>query len=91
MWDVLSGDFDTKISGEACLNNVLKHTQAGSIVVFHDSAKAWDRLQVALPATLEHFTQLGYHFRALQKKNWPRQKPRPYNPYPIKNKNLDRI
>jgi len=65
MWDVLSGDFDTKISGEVCLNNVLRNTQAGSIVVFHDSAKAWDRLQVALPATLEHFTKLGYQFRAL--------------------------
>ena len=65
MWDVLSGDFDMKITGQDCLNNVVKNTQAGSIVVFHDSAKAWDRLQVALPATLEHFTQLGYHFRAL--------------------------
>jgi hypothetical protein len=65
MWDVLSGDFDTKISGEACLKNVLKHTRAGSIVVFHDSAKAWDRLKIALPATLEYFTQKGYQFKAL--------------------------
>lgn len=65
MWDVLSGDFDTSISGQQCLNNVLKHSQAGSIVVFHDSAKAWDRLQVALPATLEYFTQKGFQFRAL--------------------------
>ena len=65
MWDVLSGDFDTSISGQQCLNNVLKHSRAGSIVVFHDSAKAWDRLQVALPATLEYFTQKGFQFRAL--------------------------
>ena len=65
MWDVLSGDFDTSISGQQCLSNVLKHSQAGSIVVFHDSAKAWDRLQVALPATLEYFTQKGFQFRAL--------------------------
>jgi peptidoglycan/xylan/chitin deacetylase (PgdA/CDA1 family) len=65
MWDVLSGDFDTTISGQQCLSNVLKHTQAGSIVVFHDSAKAWDRLQVALPATLDYFTQKGFQFRAL--------------------------
>ena len=65
MWDVLSGDFDTKISGEACLKNVLKHTKAGSIVVFHDSAKAWDRLKIALPATLEYFSQKGYQFKAL--------------------------
>jgi peptidoglycan/xylan/chitin deacetylase (PgdA/CDA1 family) len=65
MWDVLSGDFDTKISGEVCLKNVLKHTKAGSIVVFHDSVKAWDRLKIALPATLEYFSQKGYHFKAL--------------------------
>ena len=65
MWDVLSGDFDTSISGQQCLSNVLKHSQDGSIVVFHDSAKAWDRLQVALPATLDYFTQKGFQFRAL--------------------------
>lgn len=65
MWDVLSGDFDTSINGQQCLSNVLKHTKAGSIVVFHDSAKAWDRLQVALPATLDYFTQKGFQFRAL--------------------------
>ncbi len=65
MWDVLSGDFDTTISGQQCLDNILKHTKAGSIVVFHDSAKAWDRLQVALPATLAYFTQKGFQFRAL--------------------------
>ena len=65
MWDVLSGDFDTKISGEACFKNVSKHTKAGSIVVFHDSAKAWDRLKIALPATLDYFSQKGYQFKAL--------------------------
>ncbi len=65
MWDVLSGDFDTSINGQQCLSNVLEHTHAGSIVVFHDSAKAWDRLQVALPATLDYFTQKGFQFRAL--------------------------
>ena len=65
MWDVLSGDFDTKISGKACFKNVSKHTKAGSIVVFHDSAKAWDRLKIALPATLDYFSQKGYQFKAL--------------------------
>lgn len=65
MWDVLSGDFDTNITGQQCLNNVLKNTSAGSIVVFHDSAKAWDRLQIALPATLDYFTKKGYQFKAL--------------------------
>lgn len=65
MWDVLSGDFDTNLSGEACLGYVLYHTRPGSIIVFHDSTKAWDRLQYALPKVLEHFTRQGYEFRAL--------------------------
>ncbi|RYD73541.1 MAG: polysaccharide deacetylase family protein, partial [Sphingobacteriales bacterium] len=40
MWSVLSGDFDESLSKERCLENVLLHTKAGSIVVFHDSDKA---------------------------------------------------
>lgn len=65
MWSVLSGDFDTNISGEKCLKNVLKNSKQGSIVVFHDSEKAFERLQYALPKTLEHFSKQGYQFKAL--------------------------
>jgi peptidoglycan/xylan/chitin deacetylase (PgdA/CDA1 family) len=65
MWDVLSGDFDTTMSGEQCLKNVLLHAQNGSIVVFHDSAKAWDRLHYALPRVLQYFTEKGFVFKAL--------------------------
>jgi peptidoglycan/xylan/chitin deacetylase (PgdA/CDA1 family) len=65
MWDVLSGDFDTTITGEQCANNVIQHTVPGSIVVFHDSAKALDRLRIALPKVLAHFSKLGYQFKAL--------------------------
>ena len=65
MWDVLSGDFDTSITGEKCAQNVIQHTGPGSIIVFHDSAKAMDRLRIALPKVLLHFTNLGYQFKAL--------------------------
>ena len=65
MWDVLSGDFDTTITGEQCANNVIQHAGPGSIVVFHDSAKAMDRLRIALPKVLTHFSKLGYQFKAL--------------------------
>ncbi len=66
MWDVLSGDFDTSISPDKCLSNVLRHTKAGSIVVFHDSTKAWERMHFALPKVLEHFSKLGYVFKAIE-------------------------
>ena len=65
MWDTLSGDFDTKLSPERCLTNVIKYTRNGSIIVFHDSLKAFDRLYYTLPKVLEHFSQLGYRFEQL--------------------------
>ena len=65
MWDVLSGDFDTTITGDQCAQNVIQHAGPGSIIVFHDSAKAIDRLRVALPKVLSHFSKLGYQFKAL--------------------------
>ena len=65
MWDVLSGDFDTTITGDECAQNVIQHAGPGSIIVFHDSAKAMERLRVALPKVLVHFSNLGYQFKAL--------------------------
>ncbi|NVK53851.1 MAG: polysaccharide deacetylase family protein [Flavobacteriaceae bacterium] len=65
MWDVLSADFDTSISKEQCLQNVVKHTQNGSIIVFHDSIKASEKLTYVLPKVLEHFTKKGYEFKAI--------------------------
>lgn len=65
MWSVLSGDFDQKISKEKCLKNVLKNTENGSIIVFHDSAKAFEKMKYALPKTLEHFSKEGFQFKAI--------------------------
>ena len=65
-WTVLSGDFDSSIDGETCTINVCRNTTAGSIVVFHDSEKAFDRLKVALPKMLAYFSEKGYRFEKLQ-------------------------
>lgn len=65
MWDVLSGDFDTNLPPEKCLRNVLKYTEPGSIVVFHDSLKAKERLEHVLPKALEIWTKRGYSFKSL--------------------------
>lgn len=65
MWDVLSGDFDAALSSEKCLNNVLRNATNGSIIVFHDSTKAWDRMNYALPKVLEHFSRQGFRFESL--------------------------
>lgn len=60
MWDVISYDFDPTISKEKCLENVLKNIENGSIIVFHDSKKAWRNLEYVLPRLLNHLTKEGY-------------------------------
>jgi peptidoglycan-N-acetylglucosamine deacetylase len=65
MWDVLSADFDSSISGEQCLRNVIGHSGPGSIIVFHDSPKAEARLRHVLPSILSHFVRERYAMKAL--------------------------
>jgi len=65
MWDVLSGDFDMTLTPADCLKGVLKHTSNGAIVVFHDSLKAFDRLEYILPRAIEVWSKAGYRFEVL--------------------------
>ena len=65
MWDVLSADFDTTISNERCLQNVLENATKGSIIVLHDSVKAAERMKYALPKVLKTFSDKGYVFKAI--------------------------
>ena len=65
MWDVLSGDFDVNLSPEKCYQNVIENTENGSIIVFHDSLKAFDRLKYALPKTIQYLSDKGYQFGTL--------------------------
>lgn len=65
MWDVLSGDFDQTISTQTCINNVLKNSRNGSIIVFHDSIKAFERLEYSLPVILENLSNNGFIFKVL--------------------------
>jgi len=65
MWDVLSGDFDTACSPQQCLANVLFASVPGSIIVFHDSEKAFSKLEYALPRVLQYFSEKGYLFKSL--------------------------
>ncbi len=65
MWDVLSFDFDLKMEEEKMLQNVLKNTETGSIIVMHDSLKAKPKVEYALPKILEYFSEKGFVFNAL--------------------------
>ena len=65
MWNVLSADFDKSISKEKCLENVLKNTKKGGVIVFHDSLKASEKLQFVLPKVLEEFSKKGFSFKGI--------------------------
>lgn len=65
MWDVLSGDFDLNLSPESCYHNVDKYLENGSIIVFHDSLKAFERMQYALPRVIANLKAKGYQFATL--------------------------
>ncbi len=66
MWDILSGDFDRAISPQQCLDNVLSNIRPGSIILFHDSEKAFPRMQYSLPIVLKKLQSLGFGFNVLK-------------------------
>lgn len=65
MWSVLAGDWDVTITPQKCLERVKNAVYPGCIIVFHDSEKANGRMRYALPGVLQHFSKLGYSFKAM--------------------------
>ncbi|MBK7346424.1 MAG: polysaccharide deacetylase family protein [Chitinophagaceae bacterium] len=65
MWTVLSADFDSNISGQQCLKNMVTQAEDGSIIVMHDSERAWKNLEYALPRALDFFSEKGFSFEAI--------------------------
>jgi peptidoglycan-N-acetylglucosamine deacetylase len=65
MWDVLSGDYDLKTGKRQCVKNVCDNLRNGSIVLFHDSIKAREKLEYALPRFIKFAKEEGYAFGVL--------------------------
>lgn len=65
MWDILSGDFDQRLTAAGCLENCRRFLRPGSIIVLHDSEKAWGRLSVLLPALISLTASAGYSLKSL--------------------------
>lgn len=65
MWSVLTGDYNHSLTKEQVLKYAINNSTHGSIVVFHDSLKASERVLYALPLYLQHFSNLGYKFDSL--------------------------
>ena len=61
-WDVLSEDYNDSVSPEQVVNNVMHYARNGSVIVFHDSVKAFPRLKIALPEIIRSLKAKGYSF-----------------------------
>lgn len=62
MWDLMSYDFSKSVTKEKCLSLVLNNARPGSIIVFHDSPKASEKMFYVLPKLIETYINLGYTF-----------------------------
>ena len=65
MWDILAFDWTDDITNERCYQNVISKATSGSVIVFHDSIKASERMQYALPKVLNYFSEKGFEFRRI--------------------------
>jgi peptidoglycan-N-acetylglucosamine deacetylase len=65
MWSVLTGDYEICIQKEILLENSLSRIRNGSIVVMHESIKAANNCLFLLENILQHFSDRGYLFEAL--------------------------
>ena len=66
MWDVVTRDYSKLLTAEDVVNNIKTYTRNGSIITFHDSLKSIDKLQTALPESLEWLISQGYQFKIFQ-------------------------
>ena len=65
MWDVLSKDYLQSLDSDIILEESIKATAKGSIIVFHDNLKAERNLKYVLPRYIDHFQSLGFQFDPL--------------------------
>jgi len=65
MWDIIAWDFLPTLDKKRALKRIKNDTRPGSIIVFHDSAKAEDNLRALLPEYLKFLQENGYIMKAL--------------------------
>jgi peptidoglycan/xylan/chitin deacetylase (PgdA/CDA1 family) len=65
LWSLLTTDYSRKTTPEQCLEIAKKYTRPGSIVVFHDSIKAREKVLYALPRYLDFLLQHNYKLQTL--------------------------
>ena len=66
MWDLVTRDYSTRLSGEDVLANVKKFVRNGSIITFHDSLRSESNLKYALPRSIDWLLEQGYEFKVFE-------------------------
>ena len=63
MYDLVTRDYSRYVDAEHVFRNVRHYARPGSIIVFHDSLKSREKLETALPLSIEWLLAEGYEFR----------------------------
>jgi peptidoglycan/xylan/chitin deacetylase (PgdA/CDA1 family) len=66
MWDILTHDYDPRLQADALIPQLKPLLRHGSILVFHDSIKAYPRMIRLLPAIIEAALARGFSFATLE-------------------------
>ena len=66
MWDLVTRDYSKWMTAQGVVNNVKRFVRNGSIITFHDSLKAIDKLRTALPESLKWLKEQGYEFKTFE-------------------------
>ncbi len=65
MWDILTRDYDAGVDVTKAIEETVRATQNGSVIVFHDSEKAQKQLKQILPEVLKQLSGKGFTFKQL--------------------------
>jgi peptidoglycan/xylan/chitin deacetylase (PgdA/CDA1 family) len=65
MWSILTKDYAQNISPEYALQTIQKNIKPGSIIVYHDSEKAFNNLSFSLERSIKFLLNNQYEFKAL--------------------------
>jgi len=65
MWTFITGDYNPKSNPNTIIASAKKNIQNGSILIFHDSKKAFPVLSNILEPILEYCKQNNYQFKTL--------------------------
>ena len=66
MWDLVTRDYNSKLTGVEVLDKVKRYARPGSIITFHDSLRSVHNLQYALPRAIEWLLAEGYEFKVFE-------------------------